>query len=135
MINIRDLVENKEKYLKAFENRQTDLTDKVEEVISLQGKYLEVIAKENDLRAELNSISKEIGQDPKNVELKKKAGEISSSAKEMSNEAKELYTQMMEIASYFPNVPAEEVVVGKNEDDNVVIAEFDGVESSNKKPH
>lgn len=135
MINIKDLVQNKDKYLKAFTNRQMNLTEQVNKVIELQDKYLIELGKENELRAELNSVSKEIGQDPKNNELKKKAGQISTKAKEAGNTAKEIREEMIVISSYFPNVPADEVIIGENENDNVVIETFGEITKKETPAH
>lgn len=135
MIDIKDLVKNKEKYIVAFTNRQMNLTKQVNKVVELQEKYISELGNENKLRAELNLVSKEIGQDPKNNELKKKAGQISSQAKEKGNLAKEIQEEMIEIASYFPNIPAEEVIVGTNEEDNVVIETFGEVSKKDTPAH
>ena len=60
MINIKDLVQNKDKYLTGFKNKGLDIEDKVDEVISLQNKLTPLLTKEGEVRAELNNISKEI---------------------------------------------------------------------------
>ena len=135
MINIRDLVENKDKYLKGFQNKGLDLTTEVEKVIELQNKLTPLFGLESDTRAELNQLSKEIGKDPKNSDLKKQAGELSSKAKEISQQIKDLSDEIKTIASHFPQLPMDDVVIGKDEDDNVVLEEFGKITSDNKTPH
>jgi seryl-tRNA synthetase len=135
MINVKDLVENKDKYLTGFKNKGMDLTSEVEKVIELQTELNPLFQKESDVRAELNNISKEIGKDPKNVELKQQAGKLSSEAKEISNRIKELQDEIKTIASHFPQLPMESVVIGKDEDDNEVLKEFEGIKSNNTLPH
>ena len=56
MINIKDLVENKAKYLEGFKNKGLDLEKQVDEVIKLQNELSPLFQKESDVRAELNKI-------------------------------------------------------------------------------
>jgi seryl-tRNA synthetase len=135
MINIKDLVANKDKYLTGFQNKGMDLANEVEKVIELQNELTPLLQQESDVRAELNNVSKQIGQDPKNNELKQEAGKLSSEAKAISAKIKELQEEIKEIASHFPQLPMESVIIGKDENDNEVLKEFEGKETTNTLPH
>jgi seryl-tRNA synthetase len=135
MINVKDLVQNKDKYLDGFKKKGMDLEKEVNQVIDLQNKLSPLLTKETEIRAELNSVSKEISKDHTNQELKEKAGKLSAEAKQTTSEIKELQEEIKNIASHFPQLPMEEVIVGKDENDNVVIAEFADNKDKDSLPH
>ncbi len=137
MINIRDLKENKEKYINGFLNRGSDLTNEVNQVIELHNSYSELMKEEEDVRMRLNKTTDLIKTNPTDDSIKAEAKELSNKAKELKEKTSELDEKINEIASYFPNLQADDVPVGKDEDENVVISTHldDKKENAFAKPH
>ncbi len=137
MINIRDLKENKEKYIKGFINKGSDLTSEVEKIIELHDKYLTLLNEEQDVRMNLNQTTNLIKSNPQDNEIKSKAKELSERAKELKEETSKLDLEINELNSYFPNLADDSVPVGKDEDENVVLSTHMDDKKENKfsKPH
>ncbi len=137
MINIKELKLNKDKYLVGFKNKGLELTESVEEVIKLHDEYSVLLNEEQEVRMNLNQTSDLIKNDPQNTSVKEKAKELSNKAKEIKEKLTELDNKIQEKASYFPNITNEDVPVGENEDNNVIISEHLNELKENKhtKPH
>ncbi len=121
MIDIKELENNKELYLKAFLNKGYDLKKDVDEAISLNKEYLKLLNKEQEIRSELNILTKQIKTNKDN-NLIVKAKEISTLASKIKDEISDLKTKLFELISYFPNINSAEVPVGSDEKDNVFLS-------------
>ncbi len=134
MIDVKKLKENKLFYSKSFKNKGLNLDKEIDNVISIYDEYHSFLLKEQKLRFELNQISASIKNNP---HLKDKAKEISSNAKEISLKVNELKEEIMLIISTFPNPSFEEVPIGKNENDNVIISSYfdENMENKFSIPH
>jgi|GEM_PF-2582251 len=121
MIDLKKLIKNKEEYLEGFKNKNMFLNAEVDEVINLYNLYLKKINNEQKLRENLNILSEKIKTNPQDEKIKTEAKTISNDAKELKNEINLLKKQIKDIASYFPNIPSEEVVIGKDEKHNKVL--------------
>ena len=97
---------------------------KIKELFEKKKKLLEKI---QDLQAKRNTLSKEIGkymkegQKEKAEELKKEVAEIKSQIETLDKELKEIEENLNQKALIIPNVPDDDVPVGKDEEDNVEI--------------
>ncbi len=137
MINIRDLIENKDKYIVGFQNKGNDLTEEVNKIITLYNSYLDLLKKEEQLRMELNKTTDLIKENPQDDSIKSQAKEISAKVKELTEKVNSMKEEIDLITSHFPNLASEDVPVGKDEDENVVIETFMDDKKVNKfsKPH
>ncbi len=137
MINIKDLKNNKEKYIQGFINRGQDLTSEVEKVIQLHDEYIKFLNEEQDVRMKLNQLTEMFKKNPKDDEIKSEGMFYSNKAKELKEKTSSLNKEVNLIASHFPNIQADEVPVGKSEEDNVVISTHldDKKENPFTKPH
>lgn len=137
MIDIRDLKNNKDKYIQGFINKGMEITSQVEEVISLHDSYIETLNKEQDVRMNLNQTTDLIKQNPQDQSIKLKAKELSTEAKELKEKTSTLEEKLNTLVSHFPNIASDDVPVGKDEDDNVVLSTHldDKKENPFTKPH
>ena len=138
MIDLKELINNKELYLNSFKNKNCNLDKEVDQVIVLYTKYLKLINDEQIARGNLNKISGEIKNNPKNIDLKKEAKKISEEAKKISLKVFSIKEEIDTIASYFPNIyNVENVPVGKDESNNVILySELDDKKKNEfSKPH
>lgn len=115
MIDIKDLKINPEKYKKA--TRVKNLDEKlVDEVLNLDEKRLDLIKKVEKLRARRNKVAKLPPE-----KARKEGTEIKQALKKIEPELK-LVEEEFEIAvRKIPNLPAEDVKVGKGEKENEII--------------
>ena len=131
MIDLKFLRENpelvKENIKKKFQMHKLELVD---EVISLDQKARELIAKGDELRSQRNNFSKEIGnfmREGKKEEAEKMKAKVNAINDELlENEKLEAeYTQKVtEIMMKIPNIMHESVPMGKDDSENVEVQKF-----------
>jgi seryl-tRNA synthetase len=135
MIDIKKLASNKEHYLKKFTEKGYSLEAETTEVLNLFEKYNTSLKEEQEVRSELNAISKEIKNNPSD-DIKAKAKDISTKAKEVTAVVSSLKEELEDKLLYFPNIARDDVKVGKDENDNVVLSTHnDDHKKEGKKPH
>ncbi len=136
MINIKDLVERPNWYIKKFSDKNYNLVKEVKEVIGIYLEYQKGLTVEQDLRTKLNKISEKIKSDSSDS-LREEATLISKAAKEQTSENENFKNEIEEIASHFPNPTADEINVGVGKTDNIVIStHLDELkEQTNAIPH
>ncbi len=137
MIDIRDLKNNKEKYITNYINKGNDLTIEVNKLIELHDNYLSLLNEEQDVRMNLNQTTGLIKQNPQDESIRGKAKELSTRAKELKEQTDNLESEIEELASRFPNISRDDVPVGKDEEDNVIISTHldERKNNENAKPH
>lgn len=131
MIDIKFLRENpelvKENIKKKFQMHKLELVD---EVISLDRKARELIAKGDELRSQRNNFSKEIGnfmREGKKEEAEKIKAKVNSINEELLKNEKleaEYSQKVTEIMMKIPNIMHESVPVGKDDSENVEVQKF-----------
>jgi len=119
MIDINLLRENPETIKKALQNRQKDISI-LEKAITLDKKYLEIIGELEALRAKQNQLSKSFKGTPTPDQI--------SEGKVLKDQIKVVEEKLLKnnaekfvYLEQIPNIPADDVPVGKDESDNVVI--------------
>ena len=123
MLDIRFIRENPEAVKTAMKNRHAEVD--VEALLALDAQRRTLIAEVDALKSERKSTSKNIGKmiqqgsDPK--EIKEEVRKMGDRISEMDAELKQLDTQLREALLLIPNLPADDVPVGKDENDNPVI--------------
>lgn len=138
MLDIKRIRENTEEIKKALENRNEDLSDKIDRLVALDDERKQLLQKKEALRAEQNKISKEIP-------LKKKNGEdVSGTLQEMSKlkeeiksddeKLSEIEENIKNIILFIPNIPHKSVPIGKDDSENVEIKKYSTPTEFNFEP-
>lgn len=104
---------------KTLINRQKD-TQILDQVITLDQQYRQTLIEVEKIRSEQNTLSKNIKgkPTPEQIEQGKKIKEI---LKEIETKQKSLEQQRDEALEEIPNIPADDVPIGKDESDNIVL--------------
>ncbi len=129
MLEVSRIREEKEVIIERLKVRNIDVTEKLEEVLSLDTKRKETqLNMDNDL-TELNSLSKEIGNlfksgniDQAN-ELKAKTVILKENASLQKQNLSEIENAIQKILYTIPNVPNGIVTPGKSDQDNKIVFE------------
>ena len=131
MLDMKFVRENpdivKENIRKKFKDSKLPLVD---EVIALDTRKREANSRANDLRANRNKVSKEIGMlmgQGKRDEAEEKKQLVARQAEELAaleQEEAELETRVREIMMKIPNIIDPSVPIGKNDEENVEVAQF-----------
>ena len=94
----------------------------VNEVVELDSKRRELLAKAEEGKAKQNKVSKQIPmmkKEGKDVsELLKEMKELSNEVKEYSSKVSELEEKINTLILSIPNTPNKDIVIGKDENDN-----------------
>lgn len=143
MLQVKNILENKELVVSGLNKRNLDGESLVNEVIAIDKKRRENIAKVEELRGEANRLAKEIGalfQSGKTEE----ANQAKSKVQDLKGEQKSLEEGLSTIEEKFtallyqiPNVPHVTVPAGKSAEDNEMMIK-EGILPAlpeNAKPH
>jgi seryl-tRNA synthetase len=124
MLQVHEIRENKDAYIKALKKRGIDAQPMLEEAISLDEQRRATQAKLDDTLAESNTLSKEIGNLFKSGKaqeantLKAKTGELKEASKELSSQLDAISETLQKLLWTIPNIPNDLVPAGMTEDDN-----------------
>ncbi|HWS48684.1 MAG TPA: serine--tRNA ligase [Candidatus Methanoperedens sp.] len=119
MIDINLLREQPEVIKKALENRQKDISI-LEKVISLDKDYRQVLGEVEILRAQQNQVSKSIQGKPTDAQIA--AGkDIKEKLKTLEEKLNNAEASLNLVLEEIPNIPADDVPVGKDDSENVVM--------------
>ena len=123
MLDIRFIRDNKAAVEMALVNRSEGKN--LDDLIVLDDKRREVITKSDELKAERNAESKKIGQLIKEGigvdEVKANVRELGNKISDFDEELRKIEKDIREQLLYIPNLPSNDVPIGKNEEDNPVI--------------
>lgn len=128
MLDIKKVKENPDEIKKNLAKRNADYSEKIDELLTLDGERRELIFDTEKLKAKQNEVSKKIpamkkaGEDVKPVFDEMKA--LSEKVKEDDAKIKELDGKIRDILLSIPNIPNEKVAVGKDDSENVEIRKF-----------
>jgi len=117
MIDLKQLLKNPEFFKEACRKKNVNVD--IDLLVKKKKKQNTLIKQRDELKHKLNIKSKEKPDSATIKELKKIKEEIKKLDEEISNLEKEIF----EIARKIPNPPLENVPVGKDENDNVVLRE------------
>jgi len=125
MLDIRLIRKNSEKVKEGIKKKGFD-EKLVDEVLKSDKERREKIKEVEELRAKINRISKEIGKE-KNEEKKKKllkeSKEVSKKLEKLEDELRDKEKKFKDLMTKLPNLPFDDVPVGKDETQNVVLRE------------
>ena len=129
MLDLKILEKEPERIKKAVQNRGLEVD--VDKIIALNQKRKALLQRIGKLREKRNKISKEI---PKNPQLKSEALKIKEELKEKEKEFKEINQEFETLFFSLPNLPFDDVPVGKDDTENVVIKEWGEIPQFSFKP-
>ena len=124
MLQVTDIRENKEKYIKALAKRGVDASSVFEEVLSLDEERRSSQAQLDEVLAQSNSYSREIGklfqsgEVQKANELKEKTVELKESSKQLNEQMLAAAEKLQQLLYTLPNIPNDLVPDGTDENDN-----------------
>ena len=124
MLQVTDIRENKEKYIKALAKRGVDASSVFEEVLSLDEERRSSQAQLDEVLAQSNSYSREIGklfqsgETQKANELKEKTVELKESSKQLNEQMLAAAEKLQQLLYTLPNIPNDLVPDGTDENDN-----------------
>ncbi|MFA5749889.1 MAG: serine--tRNA ligase [Candidatus Shapirobacteria bacterium] len=118
MININLLRQEPDTIRTALTNRQKD-SSIVDQILNIDKNYRSLLSQVEKLRADQNILSREFKDKPSDDQLKK-ATEIKEKLKKIEIELKEVEEKQNLILEEIPNIPADDVPIGKDETENEV---------------
>ncbi len=124
MLQVTDIRENKEKYVKALAKRGIDTASILEEVLSLDEERRSFQAQLDEVLAQSNTYSKEIGklfqsgETQKANDLKEKTVELKESSKQLNEQMIATAEKLQQLLYTLPNIPNDLVPAGNDENDN-----------------
>lgn len=128
MLDIKYIKENKETVKVAMHNRCMDLDAVIDELCTLDDERKTLIFDSEQNKAKQNAVSKKIpamkkaGEDVTPIFAEMKV--LSEKIKQDDAKQSEIEAKIQELLYEIPNVPADEVAVGKDDTDNVEIRRF-----------
>ena len=146
MLDIKDLIKNKENYLELLKRKNFDATSDIKIIEEKYFSYLGHLKNEEKSRQSLNLITLKI----KNISsskqkdsifelknLKIEAANFSKISKEHEKAHIIIFQEIEEILSFFPNLPFNDVTIGSGEEENIVLSTNLNSEKNveNKLPH
>ncbi|AFL80528.1 seryl-tRNA synthetase [Aequorivita sublithincola DSM 14238] len=124
MLQVTDIRENKEKYIKALAKRGIDAASTLEEVLNVDEERRSTQAQLDEVLAQSNTYSKEIGKlfqsgEAKRAnELKEKTVELKESSKQLNEQMVNAAEKLQQLLYTLPNIPNDLVPAGTDENDN-----------------
>jgi len=119
MIDINLLRQQPDLVKKALENRQKD-TSILNNIIDLDKKYRQILSEVENVRAKQNQISKSISGKPSDEQIVS-GKELKTQLKDLEEKLNTTETDLNTILEEVPNLPADDVPVGKDDSENVVM--------------
>lgn len=123
MLDINYIKENKEKVKKAIIDKRLDGTIDIDKLLKVYEEYLSLLKKVEIERSNRNKISEEVAKAKPSEKEKfiQEAKVIKDVLQRMEKELEELKSRLDDMLLWVPNVPADDVPVGKDETGNVEI--------------
>lgn len=119
MLDIKFIRQNPNKVKEGCQKK--DIQVNIDHLLDLDKKKRNLLQEIESLRAEQNKISK---QRTLSGEQRKKAGELKTEIKKLEAELNETKKKFNNLILQIPNLPFDDVPVGKDESDNVVLKEM-----------
>lgn len=119
MIDINLLRQQPELIKKTLENRQKDITI-LDKVIELDKSYRQILGEVENVRAKQNQVSKSIKGKPNDEQIA--LGKyLKEQLKTLEEKLSKAEVSLNSVLEEIPNIPADDVPVGKDDSDNLVI--------------
>ena len=141
MLNIKEIRNNPDFFIQNLKKRNLDNSEKlIKEILDLDKEYREFLEKKEKLLSLRNQISKELGQNKNDQtkfnELSKKVSDIKKQVQELDDQSLNSFEKLNNILMSIPNIPDENIPVGKDETENLFIKDYGKIISKKYiKPH
>ena len=130
MIELKSIINDKEKVIQKLKTRNFDVS-KIEKIFILSQKRSNLMTNLQNFKSQKNLISKNIGL----KKLKKqfiendlnKIKKIEKEIEKINDEEKDVNIKIKKMLLHIPNLPSDNTPVGNDENDNVVIKEYDNL--------
>ncbi|WP_077369321.1 serine--tRNA ligase [Anaerosalibacter sp. Marseille-P3206] len=126
MLDIKTIRKNPELVKAGLAKRHGDFG--IDDVIELDEKRRNILVKVEEMKAKQNQVSKEIPKMKKEgkdaSQLLNEMKELSAKVKELDGEVKEIDVKLHDILLRIPNIPNENVPMGKTDEENVEIRKW-----------
>ena len=127
MHNLKQIRENLEYFKKSLSHRNSEVN--YDQILDLDKKNRQLIQEKEKFEMEKKNISKS-----KDVSLFEKSKEISKQIENLSKKQKIIKNELDNLLSSIPNLPLDEVPVGKDENDNVEVTKSGEIKDFKFKP-
>ena len=127
MHNLKEIRENLENFKTSLSHRNSEVD--YDQILDLDKKNRQLIQEKEKFEMEKKNISKS-----KDESLFEKSKEISKKIENLSKEQKIIKNELDNLLSSIPNLPLDEVPVGKDENDNVEITKSGEIKDFKFKP-
>ena len=127
MHNLKEIRENLEHFKTSLSHRNSEVD--YDQILDLDKKNRQLIQEKEKFEMEKKNISKS-----KDESLFEKSKEISKKIENLSKEQKIIKNELDNLLSSIPNLPLDEVPVGKDENDNVEITKSGEIKDFKFKP-
>ena len=125
MLDIKYIREHKDEVIRRLNTRPGDYTKQVEDLYNYDIEYRKAIVNTEALKAKSNQTSKLIGeykrQGKDTKEIFDSIATLKSEIQELNDEMLDLQKKIKDILDVIPNLPKEDVVIGKDETENMVM--------------
>jgi seryl-tRNA synthetase len=135
MLDIKFIRENPEKVKEGCQKRGVEID--IDKLLEVDRKKKDILQKLENIRAQKNKASKEISQ----IKDAKEKQKIISETRKLDQENDKLRTKLKSLEEEFqnliyqiPNLPLDDVPIGKDEKDNIVLREVGGKPKFDFKP-
>jgi seryl-tRNA synthetase len=119
MLDSKFIRENPERLKEIIINKGTNKEKAdVDKWLELDKRKMQLIQRIEEINKERNAIAKELSSGNLTEELKAKGRSLKEEEQKLRAEMEPVEKQAFEIASWFPNIPAPDVHVGKNDEEN-----------------
>ncbi|MGD0354368.1 MAG: serine--tRNA ligase [Dehalococcoidia bacterium] len=134
MLDIKLMRDNPEVVFKAMEKRGEDL-NQVREIIDLDNTYRQLLKEAESLRARRNDVSKQISRmKDKPADLIAEMRQVGDRITQIESEANQVADKLEDKSLRLPNLPAEDVPVGKDAADNKEVRSWGKPKDFNFEP-
>lgn len=127
MLQVNEIRENKEKYVKALTKRGLNVESVFDEILSADEDRRSSQAQLDEVLAQSNNYSKEIGklfksgEIEKANELKEKTVDLKETSKQLNDKMLEASERLQQLLYTVPNIPNDLVPAGTDENDNLEV--------------
>ncbi len=128
MLDLKVIRENPDRVKKAMQNRQKPMDETIDEILKIDELRRKIASESDSKKAEQNKASKLIPQYKKDgkdtTELMAEMKKLSDEIKELAVQLTELEEKQQELVYSVPNIPQDDVPVGKDDSENKELRKY-----------
>ncbi len=140
MLEIQRIRTDKDSIIKGLQKRNIDANETIESILKLDTEWRSSKTEMDGISAELNQFAKKIGdlykagQTVEANALKEKTTELKTTESSLKSKVESLEAEITKLLYTLPNVPNEQVVAGRDANDNETVYEFGSTPKFNFQP-